>query len=151
VSSRREGSVSTFQIPNPNGQAGGRSGREAAAAAILLKRVRPCARAGFAEGSRQVGSGQDGDAWSKPCNYYSIMIVMKIPFCSAGGPRANSYSERNTKKIKLAPFLQNEVVSPFRINKSFRRKAKNDQKNPILQNEDVKPFRINSLYEKCGT
>jgi hypothetical protein len=61
--------LSKSAIPHPHRQAWGRSGGEAAAAASLLKRVRPPARAGLGEGSPEAGWGQEGSAWVEPCNY----------------------------------------------------------------------------------
>jgi hypothetical protein len=79
---------SKFAIPNPNDRAWGRSGREAAAATPLLKRLRPSACGGLAEGSLEVGLGQDRRAWGKLYNYYYIIIVMNSHSRSAWGPPA---------------------------------------------------------------
>jgi hypothetical protein len=84
--------LSKSEIPNPkpqiqNVQAWGRSGREVAAATIRLKRVRPPALAGFAEGSPEVGWGQGGNAWGKLCIYVCITIMMNEHFHSTRGAR----------------------------------------------------------------
>jgi hypothetical protein len=79
--------LSKSEIPNPNGQAWGRRGREAAGPMMLLKRARSSARAGLAEGSPAVGWGQGGNAGGKLCNYDYTIIVKDNYLDYAGGPR----------------------------------------------------------------
>jgi hypothetical protein len=78
--------LSKSEIPSPRWPSLGTEVREAAAAAILLKRVRPSAWAELAEGPPAAGAGQERKAWGKLFNYYYIAILMNKDLPSAGGP-----------------------------------------------------------------
>jgi hypothetical protein len=58
------------EIPSPKWPSLGTEAREEAAATILLKRVRPSAWAGLAEGSSEAGPGQGGNALRRLYNNY---------------------------------------------------------------------------------
>jgi hypothetical protein len=77
--------LSKSERPSPKWPSLGPEAREAAAATMLLKRVRPCAWAGLAEGSPEAGAGQDRKACGKLCNYCYVAITMDNNFGYAGG------------------------------------------------------------------
>jgi hypothetical protein len=107
--------LSNSEIPNPKWSSLGAEWSRRGGSNDPLTRVRPCAWAGLAEGSPEVGWAQEGNAWGKLCNYDYITTVMNNQGLCAWG-RPNCYSERNMNKIKTTPFLQNGVVRSFRIN-----------------------------------
>jgi hypothetical protein len=107
-------SKSEMSSPKPqfqNGQAWGRGGREATAATILLKTVRPSACVGLAEGSCEVGWGQGLNAWGKLCNYYNITIVMNKPGRSAEASPAIFTQNLILRKLKWPRFYKTKPLS----------------------------------------
>src|SRR5207245_7499033 len=79
--------LSKSEIPDPKWSSLATEAREAAPAMVLLKRVRPSARAGLAEGLPAVGR-QDRSASGKLCNYYYITVLINNNLRFDGRPIA---------------------------------------------------------------